>query len=280
MIILIESGATKSDWRIVDGARNTVRSVLRPGMNVSTMRMEEIARIIRQTFETESFGAADGLYLYTAGVVTPQIREELTKIFRDASGIADIDVQDDLVGAARAVCGHEPGIAAIMGTGSNACFWDGVSVSRKVYSGGFILGDEGGAATLGKLFVADYIKGLVPSEIASEFEQQFDASYASLVENIYRGAAPSGYLGSIAPFVTAHIGNPYMRELVEGNFRAFARRLLAPYDTTRYEVGIVGGFAWATRDILLPILEEEGVRVRTIMKAPVEGLCKYHCEAL
>ena len=142
-MIIVESGATKSAWRILDADGNIVREFFRMGMNVSTMRMEDILRNISEAFGTEDLGACDGFYLYTAGVVTGSIREEIVSHVHSISGIGPIDVQDDLTGAARAVCGHQPGIAAILGTGSNACFYDGKSVSRNVYSGGFIIGDEG-----------------------------------------------------------------------------------------------------------------------------------------
>lgn len=272
--IIVESGATKSDWRLVDGAGNTVKCFVRPGMNVSTMRLEDVKGIISSAFSEEGLKAG-GFYMYTAGVVTEGVREGISSLVQ-AAGVADVDVQDDLMGAARAVCGHSAGVAAILGTGSNACFYDGRTVERKVYSGGFILGDEGGGATLGKLFLSDYLKGLVPEELASAFGKEFDPSYQGIVGSVYRSDSPSAYLGSLAPFLLRHIHIPYVKGLVEGNFRSFAVRMLKRYDVDRYPVGIVGGFAWACRDVLLPILEDEGIKVSRIIRAPIEGLCAYH----
>ena len=276
MIVLVESGATKSDWRILDAAGNTVRQFIRPGMNVSTMLIEDVKRIVSAAFTEENL-AAKGFYMYTAGVVTDAIRGELVEHVKTISEVQDVDIQDDLIGAARAVCGHEPGIACILGTGSNACFFDGMSVHRNVYSGGFILGDEGSGARLGKLFLADFIKGLVPAEVADAFAGEFDSSYAAIVEGVYRSASPSGYLGSFAPFILAHKDNPYIAGLIRENFKDFIDRILRKYDTAACPVGLVGGFAWACRDILLPLLEQNGIRVSCILKAPVEGLIKYHC---
>lgn len=275
-IILVEAGATKSAWRILDADGNIVREFFRMGMNVSTMRMEDILRNISEAFETENLGGCDGFYLYAAGVVTEPIRKEITDYVRSISGIGSIDVQDDLVGAARAVCGHQPGIAAILGTGSNACFYDGTSISRKVYSGGFIIGDEGSAATLGKLFLSDFIKNLVPAEVAEDFSKEFKADYASIVEGVYRSESPSGYLGSLAPFIVRHKDNPYVRNLIYANFEAFADRILLKYDVENYPVGVVGGFGYACRDIVEPVLTRKGIRLTCILKAPIEGLCRYH----
>ncbi len=278
IIILVESGATKSDWRVVNSSGTAVRQFLGPGMNVSTMKMDAILATLSDTFKAEGLEVlgAKGFYLYTAGVVTDQIRKEIASHVQSISSIEDVDVQDDLMGAARAVCGREPGIAAILGTGANACFYDGVSIHRNVYSGGFILGDEGSGARLGKLFLSDFLKGCVPDNVAEDFSKEFDSSYAAIVEGVYRSSSPSGYLGSLAPFILSHKDNGYIRNLIEGNFEAFIDRMLSKYDISRYPVGLVGGFVWACRDILQPMLLERGVRVSNILKSPVEGLCGYH----
>ena len=278
IIILVESGATKSDWRVVNGDGTTIRQFLKPGMNVSTMKMDAILATISDTFKAEGLDVlgAKGFYLYTAGVVTDQIRKEIASHAQSISSIEDVDVQDDLMGAARAVCGREPGIAAILGTGSNACFYDGVSIHRNVYSGGFILGDEGSGARLGKLFLSDFIKGDVPAAVAEDFSKEFDASYSAIVEGVYRSPSPSGYLGSLAPFILRHKDDGYVKGLIVSNFEAFIDRFLSKYDISRYPVGLVGGFAWACRDMLEPLLEENGIRVAGFVKAPIEGLCKYH----
>lgn len=275
-MIIVESGATKSVWRILDAEGNIVREFFRMGMNVSTMRMEDILKNISEAFATENLGSCDGFYLYTAGVVTEPVREEIVTYVHSISGIGSIDVQDDLVGAARAVCGRQSGIVAILGTGSNACFYDGISVIRKVYSGGFILGDEGGAATLGKLFLSDFIKNLVPADVAEDFSKEFKSDYASIVEGVYRSESPSGYLGSLAPFIVRHKDNPYISGLIYSNFEAFADRILLKYDVENYPVGVVGGFGYACREIVEPLMAAKGVRLSCIMKAPIEGLCKYH----
>lgn len=278
IIILVESGATKSDWRLVNGNGTAVRQFLKPGMNVSTMKMEDIFSTISDAFKTEGLDAvgARGFYLYTAGVVTDQVRQNLSAHVQSLSKIEDVDVQDDLMGAARAVCGREPGIAAILGTGSNACFYDGMSIHRNVYSGGFILGDEGSGARLGKLFLSDFLKGYVPEGVADDFSKKFDASYSAIVEGVYRSASPSGYLGSLAPFILSHKDNEYIKNLIVGNFEAFIERLLSKYDISRYPVGLVGGFAWACKDMIIPVMEERGIRISRVVKSPVEGLCKYH----
>ena len=274
--IIVESGATKSDWRVLGGDGREVKRFLRAGTNVSSMKLEDIKATLTEAFASEGLEKAAGFYLYTAGVVTPEIADELVKHLRSLAQIDEIEINNDLMGAARGACGHEPGIAAILGTGSNTCFYDGSTLSQKVYSGGYVIGDEGSGASLGKLFLADFIKGLVPDEIASDFAKEFDSSYAGIVQGVYRSASPSGYLGSLAPFILRHYSHPYAKALVDKNFQSFIDRSLLRYDTARYPVGIVGGFGWACKDIITPLLDKAGIKVSRFIKAPIEGLCEYH----
>ena len=274
--IIVESGATKSDWRVLGQDGREVKRFLRAGTNVSSMKLEDIKATLTEAFASEGLDKAAGFYLYTAGVVTPEIADELVKHLRSLAQIDEIEINNDLMGAARGACGHEPGIAAILGTGSNTCFYDGSTLSQKVYSGGYVIGDEGSGASLGKLFLADFIKGLVPDEIARDFAKEFDSSYAGIVQGVYRSASPSGYLGSLAPFILRHYSHPYAKALVDKNFQSFIDRSLLRYDTARYPVGIVGGFGWACKDIITPLLDKAGIKVSRFIKAPIEGLCEYH----
>lgn len=274
--IIVESGATKSDWRVLGQDGREVKRFLRAGTNVSSMKLEDIKATLTEAFASEGLEKAAGFYLYTAGVVTPEIADELVNHLRSLAQIDEIEINNDLMGAARGACGHEPGIAAILGTGSNTCFYDGSTLSQKVYSGGYVIGDEGSGASLGKLFLADFIKGLVPDEIARDFAKEFDSSYAGIVQGVYRSASPSGYLGSLAPFILRHYSHPYAKALVDKNFQSFIDRSLLRYDTARYPVGIVGGFGWACKDIITPLLDKAGIKVSRFIKAPIEGLCEYH----
>ena len=277
-IIIVESGATKSEWRVLERGGKEVKRFFRAGMNVSTMRMEDVQATLAEAVGREGLMNAGGFYLYTAGIVTPEVRRMVEGLLREHFRIGDVDIQNDLTGAARAACGHEPGIAAILGTGSNTCFYDGELLTQKVYSGGYVIGDEGSGASLGKRFLADYIKGLVPEPLATDFAREFDASYAGIVQGVYRSASPSGYLGSLAPMILRHYDHPYARDLVDRNFQDFIDRSLLRYDVAAYPVGIVGGFGWACRDILRPLCEKAGIRISRFIQAPIEGLCAYHTE--
>ena len=276
MIIIVESGATKSDWRKIDENGALVSRNILDGTNVSSMTMEKIKSVLTEGLEAVQTSKEDKFYLYTAGVITEDIRKELQEFILSLVDFKDIDIQNDLVGAARGALGHQSGVAAIMGTGSNTCFYDGKQVSQTVYSGGFILGDDGSASVLGKMFINDYLKKLIPEDVAKDFESRYDGSYANIVENVYRGSAPAAYLGGFAPFIMSHYDNPHIKHLVDTNFQNFIDRSLKTYDTETYPVGIVGGFAYACRDIFVPMCEKTGIKLTGIIKEPIEGLINYH----
>lgn len=275
-IIICEAGATKADWRVIEDGRQ-IAQAFTPGTNVSTMKMDVIAGIIAGASRALAAGEVAAVHYYTAGVITDAIREEMEAILRRCFGAPELEVQTDLVASARAACGHAPGIAAIMGTGSNSCQWDGTKIVKHVKSGGFIIGDDGSASVLGKLFISDYIKGFVPEEIAAEYATKFPATYPEIVEMVYHNpGSPSAWLGSLCPFILSHYGHPYVKRLVDGNFRAFVVRSLRQYEIEKYPVGIIGGFANALQDIVRPIFEEGGIRIRAFIPAPIEELVKYH----
>ncbi|MBQ7268227.1 MAG: hypothetical protein IJS62_00020 [Bacteroidales bacterium] len=278
-ILLCEAGATKADWRVVEDGKQLAR-VITPGTNVSTMQMDAIASVIRDAAAALPPGAVKSVHYYTAGVITDPIREAMEDIFRRCFHAEELEIQTDLVASARAACGHAPGIAAIMGTGSNSCQWDGGKIIKQVKSGGFIIGDEGSASALGKRFVSDFIKDLVPAEIAAAYAEKFPPAYPDIVERVYHNpGSPSGWLGSLCPFILSWYHHPYIKRLVDGNFRDFVERCLRQYDIDRYPVGIIGGFGNALQDIIRPIFEENGIRIRAFIPAPIEELIRYHAAA-
>ena len=278
MKIIADCGATKSEWRILH-SDGSVSNLTAQGINASAMSAESIIRSISDI--KEQISATDTsdaeIYLYIAGLPSDELKTDITKAFNQGFNVSHIEFHSDLTAAARAVCGHKPGIAAILGTGSNSCQYNGEEIVKQVYSGGFILGDEGGAATLGKLFISDSIKDLVPSEIAEDFKSRFPSDYGSIVASIYKSAgSPSGYLGSLAPFIMEHYGHPYIKELVDGNFRSFFRRCIKQYDTDTFSVGIVGGFGYALQETIRSIASEEGISISVFLRDPISGLVEYH----
>ena len=290
LLLIIESGATKADWCAVcaDGsARTQVRT---EGMNFATTSPQALQAVVDGALgllqaQMPSFCGASvkQIHFYAAGLLTcggtsvPESVQGLDTVFRTRFPAAETAYASDLLDAARAVCGHTGGIAAILGTGSNSCLYDGERIVKNVRSGGFILGDEGGGARLGRLFLSDFLKGLVPDALARPFAEAFKVDYMTVVQRVYREEAPSGYLGAFAPWIMARYGeSQYVKELVDGNFRDFIERSLLQYDLASWPVGVVGGFGYAHRRVFLEVARPYGIRFSTFLPAPMEGLVAYH----
>lgn len=278
MKLIIESGATKSDWVVVSDAGQRMARLSAAGMNLSSMPPSAVESTIADACRRlkEQNIAVEALYMYTAGVVTESIRTSLTQTFRGHFCGAEVEILDDMTAAVRATCGHSAGIVAIVGTGSNSCLFNGEKIVKKVYSGGFILGDEGSAAALGRMFVADLLKGLIPKYIADDFTARYGYDYAAIVERVYHSTSPAAFLGSLAPFILEYYDDDYIRRLVDENFRSFIRRALKQYDVASFPIGVVGGFGNALKDIFTRVAEQEGVTISRFVGAPIEELIKYH----
>ncbi len=284
MFIIAESGATKTDWRSVSSS-GEIFSFKSIGINVLAKDSDFIEKSLSEVIPSlNPVGEkVTNIYFYAAGLISdglgvPQSAVRLDSILRKAFPEAIIEYASDLLDAARALFGNAPGIAVILGTGSNSCEYDGEKIVKNVRSGGFILGDEGGAARLGRMFVSDYLKGFVPEPVASDFASKFKVDYQTVVHEVYKGVSPPRYLGSFAPFILSYYSDvEYVKSLVDNNFRAIFERSLKQYDLKSHKVGVVGGFGYANKDILKCIAAEYDVEICEITASPIDGLVKYHC---
>ena len=269
MILIVESGATKTDWCALnpDGSSRRLQT---PGMNLSTIDAEANAAVFAEAVDT--FSGVDEVHFYAAGLL--EFPTELDRVFQVKFPGVRCEYASDLLAAARAACGHGPGLAAILGTGSNTCHYDGEKIVRNIHGGGFVIGDEGSAAALGRMFLADLVKDLVPADLTEAFSAFHEADYTSVVRNVYKTPAPSRYLGSLAPFILEHRGEEYVDALVERNFRDLFERALTRYD--RLPVGVVGGFGCACRAELERLGAEYGLTFSRFIPSPMEGLIDYH----
>ena len=281
MKLIIDSGATKADWCAVDGGQ-AVRRFKTAGMNVSVLTPEEVEAIVREAVEALKglSGLESGVtevHFYAAGLIEgSEPAAKAVGILSSVFGGAPVEGASDMLAAARAACGRSEGVCAILGTGSNSCLYDGSRIVHTARSGGFILGDEGGGACLGKLFLSDYIKGLVPEPLSSEFGSAFDVDYMTIVKKVYKEPAPSAYLGSFAPWILEHRGVPYVDALVERNLTDFFERSLLRHGRADLPAGFVGGFAAACASQLRTLADRFGVRISRILASPMEGLLDYH----
>lgn len=280
MKLIIDSGATKADWCLLGSASQSseVRRFKTDGMNFSTMSEESVEAIVNQALAVLGSEGVREVFLYAAGLIEGSEQYDTSRrILSRAFPDAEVFCASDMLAAARAACGKQAGIAAILGTGSNSCLYDGETIVSNVRSGGFILGDEGGGACLGKLFISDFIKGLVPQDLSDEFSAEFDADYMTIVRKVYRETAPSAYLGSFAPWILARCGEEgYLHDLVMNNLESFFDRSLLRHGRNDIPVGFVGGFAAACESMIREIASKKGMKLSRIISSPMEGLILYH----
>lgn len=275
MFIIAESGATKTDWRSVadDGS---VVSVQTEGLNPMMMSHEQLSSVIGKAIPSlnPEGRQVSHVYFYGAGLVSSQTVAVLEAIIDMWCPFSQVELHTDMEAAARAVFGDGSGVVAIMGTGSNSCLWENGSIARNIRPGGFILGDEGGGAALGRMFLSDYIKGLVPEGLASLFDREFGLDYPAIVKGVYKSEAPSRFVASFARFVCDNRNDGYAAGLIERNIRDFIERSLVRYGNRH--VGIVGSLACACRDELEAIGQEYGLEFVKFVKSPIDALVSYH----
>lgn len=275
MILIADSGSTKVDWCALkeDGS---VVSVKTAGINPVFITKDKIIRILKENLLSVIGTDIESVYFYGAGVVSNGVQGDLASAFKEVFPKAKCFSASDILAAARAVCGHNRGIACILGTGSNSCFYDGESITQHVNAGGFILGDEASGGYLGKKLVSDYIKGVLPKDLQKSFSDKYHLDYAQIVDKVYKQPVPSRFLASFSHFIEDNMDNPHIDHLLRASFKEFFVRNVYQYDYKSYKVNFVGSIAFVFRKILEQVAEECGVEIGIIMRSPIEGLIHYH----
>ncbi len=278
MILIADSGSTKTEWALVGDGRAETSLYMTMGINPFHQTRDEIQRILSEELipQLPDETHVTAIYFYGSGC-TPEQCPTLSDLLRETfPDVSCVEVASDMLGAARSVLGNQRGVACILGTGANSCLYDGNRIVRNVPPLGYILGDEGSGAVLGKLFMNAAFKGFLPTHVREDYLAWAGITYADVIERVYRQPQANRFLASVAPFIKERIsGEPSLREIVAENFRSFFHRNLVWYGDCR-KVGFVGGIAWTFRDILLEVAKEEGYEVTTVMKTPMEGLLGYH----
>ena len=231
MILIADSGSTKTDWCVVEHGQ-LVQQIFTKGTNPFFQSEEEISNEIATALipqlKTNKF---ETVHFYGAGCAFPDKIETVRKAIAAHLQVSgEIEISTDMLAAARGLCGHQPGIACIMGTGSNSCYYDGKNIVSNVSPLGFILGDEGSGAVLGKLLVGDILKNQMTPGLKEKFLEQYNLTPAEIIDRVYRQPFPNRFLASFSPFLVEHLDEPAIRELVLNSFKKFLKRNVMQYD--------------------------------------------------
>lgn len=279
MKLIADSGSTKTDWCVVSGegmeARVETQGINpfhQDGKTIEGIIGNELLPAIAMYVED-----LDAVYFYGAGCTADKIPEmagTLEKIFHNAE---EVEVCGDLMAAARALFGNGRGVACILGTGSNSCLYDGSQIVSNIPPLGYVLGDEGSGAVLGRMFFNAVFKGKLPAEIRDLYLRETGYTYSDIINKVYREPLANRFLASVSGFIKAHIETfPQLKELVVCNFRTFFSRNIAEYDCKGMKISAVGSVAYYYGEELRKAAMAEGYEISDILKSPMEGLLRYH----
>lgn len=285
MILIADGGSTKTDWMLTDGngTRQTSGTlgtlVHTQGINPFHQTAEEISDILR----TELLPQVDveqvrSVCFYGSGV-RPELEPLMSRLLGDAFLKAEaVEAHNDLLGAARALCGRKQGIASILGTGANSCLYDGERIMENTPPLGYILGDEGSGAVLGRRFLNALYKGVLSKEMKVCFQEKSGLSMADVIDRVYRKSLANRFLASLCPFIHEHLDDEAVCRLVTDCFRDFFRLNIAPYGRPDLPVSFVGSVAWHFGEQLREAARQEGFTVGDVVQSPLEGLLRYHLD--
>lgn len=268
-ILICDSGSTKADWLYANG--DSEEAVRTDGINPVRDSGESINRIIASLPDWKP----ECIYFYGAGCIEPysaSVRKALQERFPKAL----VSVESDLLGAARALFGHEEGIACILGTGSNSCLYKNGQITANVPPMGYILGDEGSGAVLGRQLVSDIVKGQLSQELKDAFMEEFQLTPALIVENVYRKPAANRFLASLCPFLSKHRDYDEIQRLLASEFERFLRRNVLLYNRPDLEIRYVGSISVHFEHELRNVHAKMGLKMGDVLASPVKKMMFFH----
>lgn len=279
MKLIADSGSTKTDWCIMSGKEIVVRVETR-GLNPfhqDRLTMESVIR--NELIQSISVYVKDlrAVYFYGAGCVSDKISEmtDILKVFFVHAEV--IEVCSDLMAAAHSLFGKDRGVACILGTGANSCLYDNGIIAANVPPLGYILGDEGSGAVLGRMFFNAIFKGDFPAEIRDLYLLETGYTYSYIMDRVYREPMANRFLASVSGFISAHKEEyPQLKKLVVRNFRAFFSKNVAKYNCNGMKISAVGSIAYYYEDELRKAAMAEGYEICDVEKSPMKGLLRYH----
>ena len=275
MKIIADSGSTKTAWHLVM-EDNRIVSLVTKGINPYYQSREEISALLKEGLLPQITEKVTAVYFYGAGCTGEKhelVRDAVLEIIPSCL----VEVNSDVLGAARALCFDKPGIVCILGTGSNSCYYDGKRIISNISPLGFILGDEGSAAVLGKKLVADYLKNVMPESLRILFNKDYSITTADVLNKVYRSEFPNRYLSGFAPFLSKNIGNSYCEKMVISEFQDFVQRNVLNYKESReIPVNFAGSVAYYFEPQLKIVLQSNGLKLGIIVQHPIDLLTEYH----
>ncbi|MBL0329236.1 MAG: N-acetylglucosamine kinase [Bacteroidetes bacterium] len=282
MILIADSGSTKTDWRLID-SKKQIHQFAGKGINpyfqttdqiIVALENELIPHLKTQLSEEEL-----EIFFYGAGCGAIDKKEIVKTALSACFPKAKIYVETDMLGAARSLCGRNAGIAAILGTGANTCYYDGENIIENRASLGYLLGDEGSGAHIGKTFIQAYLNQEMPKELSNRFYERFKLGKDEILDAVYKKPMPNTFLASFSKFIYQNLKEQFIIDLVAGCFNAFFDKHICKYPKYKeVKLSCTGSVAFYYSNILRAVALEKGVSIDTITETPIAGLTLYHLE--
>ncbi|MBS9525419.1 N-acetylglucosamine kinase [Litoribacter ruber] len=277
MLLIADSGSSKTNWKYINGNGEVLESIKTIGLNPYFLSQENITEIITEQLAPK-IDSLRSVHFYGAGCGTPEKQEIVQQAIMNGLSVFDVEVKGDILGAARALFHDSEGIACVIGTGTNSCLYDGEEIIQTVPSLGYMLGDFGSGAVIGKEFLALLLQEKLPKVIEYSFKEDFGLTTPQILDKIYNKPLANRFLASFVPFLRKHAETPELRKMIKNGFSQFMDYYIRPYrNKSESTIGIVGSVGFYFQDFLLEVASDKGYKIRTIMADPMEGLIKYHC---
>jgi len=273
--LLADSGATKTEWCLLNGRRKNL--ILTQGISTYFLAPGEIKDLLLKELKPKIKPVVNEIHFYGTGLFDPANRKIMDKVFREVFPGAMTSVNDDITGAARALCGREKGIACNLGTGTFSCYYNGKKIVRSRPGPGYVLGDEGSGAYLGKKVLQYYLYEIFDEDLKYLFDKKYNTDRAEILQNVYRKPFPSRYLASFALFLAENRGHYMVENILEDGLNDFFFYHLIKYpEIWRLPVNFVGGIAFGFKDVLQQLCDNYEFDLGKVIKRPMEGLVDYH----
>lgn len=279
MILVADSGSTKTEWRLLNPINRSMQSFFTQGINPYFQDKEAVCNILLKELKIDSslVSSIQAIYFYGAGCGSFAKNKELETSLLSVFPLAKVEVYSDLLAAAHAVCPNQKGLVAILGTGSNTCLFDGTSIVRNIDSLGYLLGDEGSGAHIGKTFIQALLNKELSVEVEHAFTNAFRIGKEEIFDAVYKQALPNRFLASFSKFVHSHLSEQCIQLIVKRCFEQFFDKHICKYDNfQKLKLNTVGSVGYAFQDIIREVAAQKGVKIGLVEKAPMDRLMEYH----
>jgi len=275
-ILIADSGSTKCEWCLVNGNKKQI--VITQGLSPYFLDSTQIEVILRnELVPALKKPVVDTVHFYGTGCLNPANAKIVKKAIQAVFKEAEVNVSHDLMGAAKSLCGNEKGIACILGTGSNSCYFNGKKIVKNSPGLGYVLGDEGSGAYLGKKVIQYYLYRTFDEELRYKFDEKYKTNSVEILENVYKKPLPNRYLASFTLFLSDNRGHYMIENIIEDGLNDFFYNHLCKYgEIWKLPIHFVGGVSFAFRDVLQELCNGYEFTLGKIIKNPMEGLIEYY----